>query len=79
MDPSHVDSLPRHAQFINKLTGNKKEKGASGLKSCTNDIREFIVNTSKGRYVFIDMLSFNHTCRSDKDILRMIAGLLAEK
>jgi len=74
-----VDSLLRYAQFVNKLTGQDEEKGASGPYSCTNDIREFIVNTSKGRYVFIDTPSFNHTTRSDRDILRTIAGWLEEK
>jgi len=79
MYPSHANSRLTYAQFINQLTGNKAEKGAGRLQSCTQDVREFIANTSKGRYVFVDTPGFDDTYRSDRDILQTIADWLEEK
>ena len=75
----HSNSWLRYPQFIHQLTGNKKEKGANGLTSCTQGITEFAVMTSKGRYVFVDTPGFDDTYRSDRDILRTIANWLEEK
>ncbi|KAL4062052.1 P-loop containing nucleoside triphosphate hydrolase protein [Scleroderma yunnanense] len=64
------------SNFVNKLTRSKEDKAASGLKSHTQGIREFSVDTSKGRYVFVDTPGFDDTYRSDRDILRTIAEWL---
>ncbi|KAI6013835.1 hypothetical protein EDC04DRAFT_2757081 [Pisolithus marmoratus] len=54
--------------------------GEPPLKSCTQDIREFIVDLPVGkRYVFVDTPGFDNTCRSDRDILRTIADWLGDK
>ena len=68
-----------YAQFIHQLTGVKEEKKASKLGSCTQDVREFITKTPKGRFVFVDTPGFDDTNRSDRDILRMIADWLEKK
>ncbi|KAL4073381.1 P-loop containing nucleoside triphosphate hydrolase protein [Scleroderma citrinum] len=67
------------SNFVNKLTRSKEDKAASGLKSHTQGIREFSVDTSKGRYVFVDTPGFDDTYRSDRDILRTIAEWLERK
>ncbi|KAI6045348.1 P-loop containing nucleoside triphosphate hydrolase protein [Pisolithus marmoratus] len=68
------------SNFINKLTGSKEESRANGLKSCTQDIREFIVDLPVGkRYMFVDTPGFDNTYRSDRDILRTIADWLGAK
>ncbi|KAI6045344.1 P-loop containing nucleoside triphosphate hydrolase protein, partial [Pisolithus marmoratus] len=67
------------SNFINKLTGSQEESRANGLKSCTQDIREFIVNLDGGkRYVFVDTPGFDDTYKSDREILRTIADWLEE-
>ncbi|KAI6010122.1 P-loop containing nucleoside triphosphate hydrolase protein [Pisolithus marmoratus] len=68
------------SNFINKLTGSKKEAGADKLGSCTQGIREFTVDLPIGkRYVFVDTPGFDDTYRSDRDILRTIADWLEKK
>lgn len=68
------------SNFINKLTGSKEETGANGLKSCTQDVREFRVSTPDGRkYVIADTPGFDDTTRSDRDILRLIADWLEKR
>ncbi|KAI6104199.1 P-loop containing nucleoside triphosphate hydrolase protein [Pisolithus sp. B1] len=68
------------SNFINQLTGSKKEPGAEKLESCTRGIREFEVNLTDGnRYVFVDTPGFDDTYQSDRDILRTIADWLAKK
>ncbi|KAI6010120.1 P-loop containing nucleoside triphosphate hydrolase protein [Pisolithus marmoratus] len=68
------------SNFINKLTSSREESRANGLKSCTQDIREFIVNLDGGkRYVFVDTPGFDDTYKSDREILRTIADWLEEK
>ncbi|KAI6096354.1 P-loop containing nucleoside triphosphate hydrolase protein, partial [Pisolithus croceorrhizus] len=68
------------SNFINKLTGSKEEPGAGKLRSCTQDIREFIVDLSNAkRYLFVDTPGFDDTYRSDRDILRIIADWLERK
>ena len=66
-----------YAQFIHQLIGIKEEKGR--LKSYTQDVKEFVVNTPKGRFVFVDMPGFDDPHRSDRDVLRTIADWLEEK
>ena len=79
MHPSHTNCRLRYPKFINKLTGSKEEKGASGLKSCTQDVREFIVNKPGKKYVIADTPGFDDTTRSDRDILRLIANWLEKR
>ncbi|KAI6006313.1 P-loop containing nucleoside triphosphate hydrolase protein [Pisolithus orientalis] len=68
------------SNFINKLTGNKEESRADGLKSCTQGIREFTVTLADGkRYVFVDTPGFDDTYRSDREILFTIADWLEKK
>ncbi|KAG6335336.1 hypothetical protein ID866_3747 [Astraeus odoratus] len=68
------------SNFINKLTGTREERGAGGLKSCTQGIREFTVDLANGHhYVFVDTPGFDDTYRSDRDILRTIADWLENK
>ncbi|KAI6132357.1 kinase-like domain-containing protein, partial [Pisolithus croceorrhizus] len=68
------------SNFINQLTGSKEESGADKLKSCTQGIREFIVDLVDGkRYLFVDTPGFDDTYRSDRDILRIIADWLEKK
>lgn len=76
----HANSWLKYTQFVNKLTGNKKEKRASGLKSCTKDIREFTINVpSRRQYLLLDTPGFDDIDRSDRDILRMIGDWLQKK
>lgn len=80
MYPSHTNCRLRYPKFINKLTGSKEETGANGLKSCTQDVREFRVSTPDGRkYVIADTPGFDDTTRSDRDILRLIADWLEKR
>jgi len=67
------------SNFINKLTGTREERGAKNLTSCTQDIREFVVDISGRHYVFVDTPGFDDTYRSDRDILRTIADWLEKK
>ncbi|KAI6127878.1 kinase-like domain-containing protein [Pisolithus croceorrhizus] len=68
------------SNFINKLTGNKEESGADRLKSCTEGIREFVVDLPDDKhYMFVDTPGFDDTHRSDRDILRIIADWLEKK
>ncbi|KAI6104197.1 P-loop containing nucleoside triphosphate hydrolase protein [Pisolithus sp. B1] len=68
------------SNFINKLTGCEEESGADKLESCTQDIREFIVNIASGKhYLFVDTPGFDDTYRSDRDVLRTIATWLEKK
>ena len=52
---------------------------ASGLKSCTKNVREFVVKTPSAKYVIADTPGFDDTYLSDRDILRMIADWLEKK
>ncbi|KIM59587.1 hypothetical protein SCLCIDRAFT_1217533 [Scleroderma citrinum Foug A] len=76
---SHANSRLRYPKFINKLTGSKDEKRENGLRPCTQDIREFTVNTSSGLYVFVDTPGFDDTYRCDRDVLHMINEWLRQK
>jgi len=76
---SHANSWLRYLKFINKLTGGKSEKGANELSPCTEDIREFTVNTSSGPYVFVDTPGFDGTWRSDRGVLHIIDGWLQNR
>ncbi|KAL4063366.1 P-loop containing nucleoside triphosphate hydrolase protein [Scleroderma yunnanense] len=67
------------SNFINKLTGMPRDDAANDLMSCTKDLEEFRVSTSSGTYVFVDTPGFDDTCRSDREILEMIAHWLEEK
>ncbi|KAG6329356.1 hypothetical protein ID866_9732, partial [Astraeus odoratus] len=58
--------------FINKLTGRKEQKKASGLKSHTQGIGEYELDRYGRHYVFVDTPGFDDTYRSDRDILRTI-------
>ena len=51
----------------------------NGLKSCTNDVREFVVKTPSAKYVIADTPAFDDTHLSDVDVLRMIADWLEKK
>ena len=52
---------------------------ASGLKSCTKDVREFVVKTPGSKYVIADTPGFDDTYFSDRDILRTIANWLEKR
>ena len=75
----HSNSRLRYVQFINQLIGIPERKTASGLRSDTQGVEEYRMNTSKGQFVFADTPGFDDTHRSDQDILRIIAAWLEDK
>ena len=52
---------------------------ANGLRSCTQNVREFVVKTPSAKYVIADMPGFDNTHLSDGNVLRMIADWLEKK
>ncbi|KIO04192.1 hypothetical protein M404DRAFT_1000686 [Pisolithus tinctorius Marx 270] len=61
-------------------SGRKEDSSAHGLKSDTQNVREFSVNLASDRqYVFVDTPGFDDTYRSDRDILCMVAEWLEKK
>ena len=66
-----------YLQFINLASGSNLRVG-KGLGSCTAEVQLADEFTLDGRRVaLIDTPGFNHTSKSDADILEMIGAFLA--
>lgn len=66
------------SQFINLVTGTSELSIGDGLESCTTNTRTSVLWDRSGRKIqLIDTPGFDHTAKSDLDVLKEIANCLS--